>query len=284
MVPISHMKHEVEFPLWPAGAPGALGASEHDIPTLTPYWPAPAVATGATLLVLPGGGYANLSPHEGEDYAKWLASQGIAAFVLKYRLGSQGYQHPTMWIDATRAMRTLRHHAGEWGLDRDRIGVVGSSAGGHLASTLVTHFDLGDPDALDPIEKESSRPDVGILLYPVISMGVHAHLGSKTNLLGAEPSKELEHHLSTELHISRETPPCFLMHTWEDPVVKVENSLLFAEALRANGVRFDLHIFENGPHGLGLGRYETERCGSHPWMDNCLYWLRKQRFLPGTVA
>src|SRR6266550_8245672 len=169
------------FPLWPDGAPGALGKTDKDIPTLAAYLPEPASATGAAVVICPGGGYGGLANHEGEHYARFRNELGVAGFVLKYRLGSGGYRHPVMLKDAARAVRTVRARAGEWKLDPKRIGIMGSSAGGHLASTLLTHFDAGDPAATDPIERQSSRPDLGILCYPVISMGPNTHVGSKNN-------------------------------------------------------------------------------------------------------
>ena len=162
---------------------------------------------------------------------------GIAGFVLKYRLGSAGYRHPVMLQDAARAVRLVRARAGEWKLDPKRIGIMGSSAGGHLASTLLTHFDAGKPDAADPIERQSSRPDLGILCYAVITMvGPFTHQGSKHNLLGKDPSPELARELSNDLQVTKETPPCFIWSTYEDNAVPVENSLQFAEALRKAGV------------------------------------------------
>lgn len=257
------------FPLWAQGAPGALGKEEKDIPTLTPY-PAPAErATGTAVVICPGGGYGGLAAHEGKDYALWLNEQGIAGFVLRYRLGSAGYRHPVMLQDAARAVRTVRARAAEWKLDPKRIGIMGSSAGGHLASTLVTHFDEGKPDAADLIDRQSSRPDFGILCYPVITMGEHTHKGSRANLLGNEPSPEQIADLSNELQVTAQTPPCFVWHTWEDPAVPVENSLQFAAALRRAGVPFDLHVYERGQHGMGLGKPER-----HPWAADCAFWLR----------
>jgi acetyl esterase/lipase len=266
--------------LWPEGAPGALGKSDKDIPTLTAFFPAPNKASGAAMVICPGGGYAGLANHEGEHYARFLNEQGIAGFVLKYRLGSAGYHHPAMLQDAARALRTVRARAADWKLDRKRIGIMGSSAGGHLASTLLTHFDSGKPDAADPIEKESSRPDLGILCYPVITMTAMevAHKGSITNLLGKNPSPELMKELSNELHVTKETPPCFLWHTDEDNGVLVENSLLFAQALRRVGVPFDLHIYEHGPHGMGLGSREYEPAKWHPWTRDCVFWLKAHGF------
>jgi acetyl esterase/lipase len=150
---------------------------------------------------------------------------------------------------------------------------MGSSAGGHLASTLLTHFDAGQLDAADAVERQSSRPDLGILCYPVISMGPNTHGGSKNNLLGKDPDPELVKLLSNELQVTKETPPCFIWHTWEDKAVKVENSLDFAAALQKAGVPFDLHVYQHGAHGLGLGK-------NHPWAQDCVFWLKGQGFLP----
>ncbi len=266
------------FPLWPDGAPGALGKEDKDIPTLTPYLPEPDKATGAAIVICPGGGYGGLAAHEGKDYARFMNEHGIAGFVLKYRLGSGGYRHPVMLQDAARAVRTVRARAGEWKLDPKRIGIMGSSAGGHLASTLVTHFDAGKPDAADPIERASSRPDAGILCYPVITMGKFTHQGSKRNLLGDDPAPELVRELSNELQVTKDTPPCFIWHTYEDAGVPVENSLQFADALRQAGVPFDLHIYQRGPHGLGLGTRDWNPEKRHPWTRNCAFWLQAQGF------
>ncbi len=268
------------FPLWPEGAPGALGKEDKDIPTLSPYFANPSKATGAAVLICPGGGYGALAPHEGRDYALWLNEQGIAGFVLKYRLGSNGYRHPVMLQDVSRAMRTIRSRAAEWKLDSGRIGVMGSSAGGHLASTLLTHFDGGNPGAADPVERVSSRPDMGILMYAVISMAdPNAHAGSRKNLLGENPSPERIESLSNEKQVTRNTPPTFLFHTVEDPGVKVENSLDFAYALRRNGVPFALHLYTRGPHGIGLGTRQWDPEARHPWTAQCLLWLKEQGFL-----
>ena len=266
------------FPLWPEGAPGALGKEDKDIPTLTPYLPDPAKATGAAIVICPGGGYGGLAPHEGGHYARFLNEYGIAGFVLKYRLGSGGYRHPVMLQDAARAVRTVRARAGEWKLDPKRIGIMGSSAGGHLASTLLTHFDAGKPDAADPIERQSSRPDLGILCYAVISMGEFTHRGSRNNLLGKDPSPELIRELSNELQVTKDTPPCFIWHTYEDNAVRLENSLQFAEALQRAGVPFDLHVYQKGPHGLGLGTREWNPEKRHPWTRDCIFWLQVQGF------
>jgi acetyl esterase/lipase len=266
------------FPLWADGAPGALGTSEKDIPTLTPYLPEPAKALGAAVVICPGGGYGGLASHEGVDYARFLNEQGVAGFVLKYRLGSSGYRHPVMLQDAARAVRMVRAQVAQWNLDPHRIGIMGSSAGGHLASTLLTHFDAGTPDATDPIDRQSSRPDLGILCYAVITMGQFTHEGSKHNLLGNDPSPELVRNLSNELQVTKDTPPCFIWHTWEDGAVPVENSLHFAEALRKAAVPFDLHIYQKGGHGLGLGSREWDPGKRHPWTQDLVVWLKVQGF------
>ena len=268
-----------EFPLWPNGAPGALGTSTNDIPTLTPYLPEPSQSTGAAIVICPGGGYGGLATHEGTGYAKWLSDHGVAAFVLKYRLGVHGYRHPVMLQDAARALRLVRSEVSKWALDPAKIGIMGSSAGGHLASTLLTHFDSGKPDDADLIERVSSRPDLGVLCYAVITMGSDTHSGSKSNLLGKAPTPELVELLSNEKQVTDKTPPCFLWHTWEDPAVKVENTLAFATALRQHGVPFDLHIYQHGGHGMGLGKNDTAPGKLHPWSDDLLYWLHSMGYV-----
>jgi acetyl esterase/lipase len=268
------------FPLWPDGAPGALGKEDKDIPTLTAFLPPAEKASGAAIVICPGGGYGGLADHEGSQYARWLNELGIAGFVLKYRLGSAGYRHPAMLHDAARALRTVRARAEEWKLDPKRVGIMGSSAGGHLASTLLTHFDAGKPDATDPINRQSSRPDLGILCYPVISMSsLFTHQGSKRNLLGTNVPPELARELSSELQVTKDTPPCFIWHTWEDKGVPIENCMSFAEALQKNGVRFDLHVYERGPHGIGLGTREWKPDQRHPWTRDCEFWLKERGFL-----
>lgn len=263
--------------LWEGDAPGAIGQNPPDIPTLTPYLPPAGSRNGASMIVLPGGGYANLAIHEGNGYAEWLANQGIVAYVLRYRLGSQGYRHPIELGDVARAVRMVRAFAKKDGLDPARIGVIGSSAGGHLAATVATLFDAGKTDAADPVERESSRPDLVVLCYPVITFGEFAHAGSRTQLLGKDAPADLVQKLSTELHVTKETPPTFLWHTTEDKTVPVENSLMFAAALRRAGVPFSLHIYEKGAHGLGLGRADRP---APPWGDQLLYWFKERKFTP----
>jgi acetyl esterase/lipase len=261
--------------LWENGAPNAVGKEPVDIPTITPF-PAPKdKATGAAVLVLPGGGYSRLSDvKEGSAVAEWLNSLGISAFVLKYRLGPR-YNQPNPLLDAARALRTIRARAKEWNLDEKRLGILGFSAGGHLAATLATHFDAGKPEAPDAIERVSSRPDVHILLYPVITMGDFTHAGSKKNLLGENPSAELIRLYSNELQVTSETPPAFLVHTTTDTAVPVENSLLYVAALRRAKVPFELHVYERGPHGFGLAPNDPVLA---TWAQRCADWLGVQGF------
>jgi acetyl esterase/lipase len=227
------------------------------------------------MVIFPGGGYGALSPHEGEDYARFLATQGIAGLVLRYRLGCDGYRHPRMWEDAARSVRLVRARSEIWGIDPLRVGVMGSSAGGHLASSIMTRNDGGRPGSVDTVETRSSRPDLGILCYPVISMGRFAHKGSKVNLLGEAPSPELVREMSTELQVTSGTPPCFLWHTRDDEIVPVENTLMFAAALREKGIPFDMHIYQRGLHGLGLGG-PPPFSRVHPWVRDMVYWLREE--------
>lgn len=271
-VSVLSVSAQESFPLWPGQAPGALGIGENDVPTLTVYRPAEGKATGAAMVICPGGGYGGLAQHEGKDYALWLADHGVTGFVLKYRLGSHGYRHPRMLQDAARAVRTVRAQAAKWSIDAKRIGIMGSSAGGHLASTLLTHFDAGDANSPDEIEKQSSRPDLGILCYAVITLGEKTHQGSKKNLLGENPPADLVKQLSNEQQVTRDTPPTFLWHTAEDGAVPAENSMMFALALQQNHVPYELHIYEKGRHGIGL-------VGGHPWTEQCLRWLKAHDFV-----
>lgn len=262
--------------LWAAAAPGALGTEEQDIPTLTVF-PAPReIATGSAVVICPGGGYGGLAPHEGAPIAEWLNGLGVSAFVLRYRLGPR-YHHPVMLGDVARAIRTVRSRASEWSIDPTRIGVMGSSAGGHLASTIATHFDDGNAHADDPIDRAGSRPDLAILLYPVVTMKEpYTHLGSRANLMGENPSEALINLLSNETQVTPRTPPIFILHTADDPVVPVENALLLALALRKAGVPFDLHIYEHGPHGVGLAATDPVL---HEWTAACAHWLGVRGFL-----
>lgn len=263
--------------LWADKAPEALGEAEKDIPTLTPYWPEAEKATGAAFIVAPGGGYRNLAAHEGEPFAKWLAAQGIAAFVLKYRLTTDGYFVPTALLDAARAMRTVRAHATEWGIDPKRIGMIGSSAGGHLTATLSTQFDTGQADDADPVERVSSRPDLAVLCYAFILFD-KPDVEREQRFLGAHATPEMKKLLSPRLNVRKDTPLTFIWQTVEDEKVVVDNAFAYAEALRARGVPFDLHLYEKGKHGLGLGDKNLDPTKMHPWTKDCAFWLQQQGF------
>ncbi len=259
--------------LWPAGAPGAKGGEEADKPTLTIYLPPRDKATGAAVVICPGGGYGNLAmDHEGHQVAQWLNSNGVAGFILKYRHRGTGYGHPAPLRDAQRAIRLVRSRANEWGVLPDRIGIMGFSAGGHLASTAGTHFDKGKPDAADPIDRSSCRPDFMILVYPVISLAEpFSHGGSRRNLLGTQPAADLVENLSNEKRVTPETPPTFLLHTDQDSGVPAENSVYFYLALRRAKVPAEMHIYAKGPHGFGLGK-KGEPVST--WPDRCVDWMR----------
>ena len=267
-----------EHPLWPNGTPGAKDDSPRDIPTLTPFLAPADNNSGSAIVICPGGGYGGLASHEGATYAQFLQQHGINGFVLKYRLGSAGYRHPIMLGDAARALRTVRANAKQWKIDPDKIGIMGSSAGGHLASTLLTHFDTGNPQASDPIDRISSRPSLGVLCYPVITLGEFTHRGSKRNLLGDKPPAELVELLSNEKQVTGNTPPTFLWHTVEDKAVPVENSLQFATALQKADVPFALHVYQKGRHGIGLADKPPFK-NVHPWAKDLVFWLKAQGFI-----
>jgi acetyl esterase/lipase len=262
--------------LWPAGAPGAQGTEDIDKPSLAPYLVPAGRGTGTAVIVCPGGGYSGLSmDKEGDQIARWLNSLGVTALVLKYRLGPK-YHHPVELGDAQRAIRTVRSQASEYRLLPDRIGIMGFSAGGHLASTAGTHFDAGDAGSSDPIDRMSSRPDFLVLCYPVISFGTFAHQGSKRNLIGETPDPKLVESLSNETQVTAQTPPTFLFHTTTDASVPVENSVMFYAALRKAGVPAELHIYERGPHGVGLA--QTDEALS-TWPARLADWLRVRGLL-----
>lgn len=265
------------IPLWANGAPGALGADSTHQPILTPYLPPAGTANGAAVVIFPGGGYQHLSMQkEGSDIAHWLAGAGVTTFVVRYRLGP-AYRHPTMLGDAQRAIRTVRARAAEWNVDPGRLGVIGFSAGGHLASTAGTHFDAGNPSSADPIERASARPDFLLLLYPVITMRDSiTHAGSRRNLLGTDPAPDLVTLMSNETQVSRQTPPTFLVHSTDDKAVPVENSLLFYEALKKNGVPAEMHVFEHGGHGFGLAPRDPVLSA---WTTLCEGWMRRHGWL-----
>jgi acetyl esterase/lipase len=279
-----------EIPLWPAGHSGNAGGEptvagtpewlelDKENPSITPFLPEPDKRTGSAVVVCPGGGYGHHAMgHEGLAIAEWLRARGVAGVVLRYRCGGGKNQQPAPLEDAQRAIRMVRSRAGEWGIDPERVGVLGSSAGGHLASTAATMFDDGQADASDPIEQLSSRPAFAVLLYPVISMekGI-AHGGSRDNLLGKEPSDELVAQWSTDRRVTDRTPPTLIISTSDDKTVPIKNSLLFYEALLAHKVPAEMHIWETGGHGFGL------RGGDRPvdqWAEQLEQWLRVHQLI-----
>ena len=261
--------------LWSGDAPGAQGSEDKDIPTITIYRPEADKSTGAAIVVCPGGGYGALADHEGKPVAQWLNTVGVTGIVLKYRLGPK-YHHPVELGDVSRAIRTARANAEQWKLDPKRIGVLGFSAGGHLASTAATHFDDGDASASDPIDRVSSRPDLAILVYPVISMHEpYVHKGSRKNLLGDNPDPKLMDLLSNETQVTDKTPPCFLVHTADDRGVPVQNSIEFTLACLKHKVPVEQHILEHGPHGFGLGTNDPVLSS---WPHDAARWLQRHGF------
>ncbi len=261
--------------LWPSGAPGAIGTEPADKPQVTIYRPAKANGTG--MVVCPGGGYGGLAMgHEGKDIAQFLNKLGVTAFVLQYRHAPR-YRHPAPLQDAQRAVRLVRARAEEWGIDPRRVGIMGFSAGGHLASTVATHFDDGKADADNPIDKASCRPDFAILCYPVITLKPpYAHLGSRNNLLGKDAPEALVESLCNDQQVSARTPPTFLFHTSEDTVVPPENSILFYQALRKHKVPVEMHVYEKGRHGVGLAANNPVLSS---WPDRLTAWLKSHEFL-----
>jgi acetyl esterase/lipase len=262
--------------LWPAGAPGAVGDADDDKPTLTVYLPTGPNATKTGVVVAPGGGYTHLSMiKEGEDIAFWLNSHGVAAFVLKYRLGPK-YHHPIEIGDAQRAIRTVRANAAEYGIAADHVGMMGFSAGGHLTATAGTRFDAGNASAADPIERQGSRPDFLVLAYPVITLlEPQAHAGSRKYLLGNAPDMALVQELSAESKVTKDTPPTFLFSTTDDKTVPVGNSVMFYEALVKAGVPVEMHIFQHGAHGAGLAAANPQLS---VWPDLLMKWMRERGY------
>ncbi len=259
--------------LWPKGAPGALGEEAKDKPTLIIYLP--EKPSGCGIVVCPGGGYGGLAmDHEGQQIARWLNENGIAAFICDYRHRGKGYGHPAPLQDAQRAIRTVRARADEFGVKPDKIGILGFSAGGHLTSTAVTHFDSGNPAADDPVMRASSRPDFGVLCYPVIAFDEpFTHKGSQKNLLGENAPADLVKSLSNEKQVTDQTPPCFLWHTYEDTGVPPQNSVVFYHALLDHKVPGELHVYEKGRHGVGLAK---DIPGTSGWPAACLAWIKNR--------
>ncbi|MDE3105705.1 MAG: alpha/beta hydrolase [Acidobacteriota bacterium] len=265
------------IPLWQNGAPAAQGTDEIDTPTLTIYLPAGENATRTGVLVAPGGGYQHLSMQkEGSDIAAWLNARGVAAFVLKYRLGPK-YHHPVEIGDAQRAIRLVRAHAAEYGIDPSHLGMWGFSAGGHLTATAGTRFDAGDPASADPISRQSSRPDFLVLAYPVITLKEPlAHAGSRKYLLGDTPDPALVASLSAETQVTKDTPPTFLFATADDKTVPVQNSVMFYTALVEAGVPVEMHLFQHGAHGAGLAAANPQL---RVWPELLAKWMRENGWM-----
>ncbi len=267
--------------LWPQGAPGAKGDAEMDEPTLTVYLPSGPNATRTGVVIAPGGGYVELAmAKEGTNYAQWLNVRGVAAFVLQYRLGPK-YHYPVELEDAQRAIRMVRAHAAEYGIDAGHVGMWGSSAGGHLTAMTGTHYDAGDPAAANAVERQGSRPDFLILAYPVITLeGVEAHRGSKLALLGEDPDPKLVGALSDETQVTKDTPPAFLFATTDDPAVPVMNSVMFYSALVKAGVPTEMHLFQHGAHGVGLAAANPDLS---VWPSLLARWMRERGYMAADV-
>ncbi len=253
----AHAADALRIPLWPGGAPEAKGTTEEHQPTLDLYKPEAVAATGCAVIVCPGGGYGGLAKdHEGVQPARFFNSFGVTAYVLHYRLGGKGYQHPIPLQDAQRALRLARSRSAADGIDPARLGIMGFSAGGHLAASTGTHHDAGNPASPDPIEKFPSRPDFMILCYGVLSFDpAITHKGSVNNLLGdRQKDPALIDFLSNEKQVNATTPPTFLFHTATDTAVPAANSLRFYEACLKNNIPAALHLFQEGKHGVGLAQ------------------------------
>jgi acetyl esterase/lipase len=259
--------------LWPEGAPGAKGNNTNDKPTMAIYLPAKEKASGSAVVIFPGGGYSYVAiDHEGHQVAHWLNDLGIAAFVVDYRHRGKGYGHPAPIQDAQRAIRTVRSRSAEFGIEPNKIGIIGFSAGGHLASTAGTHFNEKFYEPVDANDSASARPDFMILIYPVISMGPISHSGSRSALLGRNITKELVDKFSNETQVDSNTPPTFLVHATDDKTVPVENSINFYLACKKARVPAEMHIWQKGEHGFGLGRPGTP---VSRWPVLCADWMNK---------
>jgi len=277
VTPCSMAGEPMRMSIWPDEAPLGDGKSEKVEVPITVHLSEPGLATGAAMVICPGGGYGGLVVEgEGHGIARWLNAHGIAGVVLEYRLPRGNYHRPM--LDAQRAMRVVRSHAAEWKLDPRRIGIIGFSAGGHLASTVGTHFDAGNEKSPDPIERLSCRPDFMMLVYPVITMGEKTHGGSRNNLLGPAPAAKLLEFLSNEKQVTDKTPPTFLSHARTDAVVPVAHSQMFYEALKAHGVPAEFQEFPKGSHGYNGYKGEEWKA----WQKRSLEWLDERGLLKPT--
>ncbi|MFC3415270.1 alpha/beta hydrolase [Algoriphagus hitonicola] len=289
-IPLLNLAQNHTLNLWPGTPPlqkemnlqeeavqeGILRLSNVQNPQIEVYFPTAQTATQQAVVIFPGGGYGILAyDWEGTDFAKWLNSQGIAGIVVKYRLPiSKSLTDPkeVPLLDAQRAIRLVRHHAEDWNIDPKQVGIMGFSAGGHLASTLSTQFDHELDREKDPIDQLSARPDFSVLVYPVISFSEQVtHGGSKKNLIGENPSQDLIDRFSNELNVDKTTPPAFLVHAQDDQAVPIQNSILYYQALHASGVKASLHIYPKGGHGFAFGR---NRGAVENWTGVLLDWIK----------
>ena len=263
--------------------PGALGTGETDTPTLTPFLPENANAISPAVIICPGGGYSELAfEHEGLFIGEWFRARGIAAFVLKYRLPVNGYPHPVPLQDAQRAMRLVRSRAAEWKIDPTKVGTMGFSAGGHLVSTLETHFDSGNPQAADPVERFGCRPDFAVLVYALIaSPGPNEEAGAnaKRLLLGPNADSTLAERLCTQTQVMPQTPPTLLVHAVDDLVVPIAHSEIMLAALQKAGVLAALHAYPTGRHGFGYGSPDPHNKRPPGWLDAVLSWLKENNLI-----
>ena len=260
--------------LWETDAPGALGSEEKDIPTAIVYLPETSKGPTPAIVIYPGGGYGGLAmDHEGHQIAAWANRMGMAGIIVSYRHRGRGYGHPAPMLDAQRAIRLTRQHAAEWNINPEQVGVLGFSAGGHLTSTVLTHFDRGMKQPHDEVDQQSCRPDFGVVCYAVVALGeTFTHQGSQRNLLGSDPTPEMIEELSNEKQVTADTPPCFVWHTAEDSAVPVENGIQFYSALVAAKVPSELHVFPYGRHGIGLA---NDFPGAAQWPLLCEDWLKR---------
>ena len=274
----AHATEQQKMYLWEQNVPNALGNEEKDKPKITVWFPDAEKSVGTAVVVCPGGGYGALAmDYEGEQIAEWLNSFGVTAAVLDYRHRNKGYGHPNPILDAQRAIRTVRANAAAWNIAPAKIGIIGFSAGGHLASTAAVHFEDHNNPA-DSIDKISCRPDFAILCYPVILFdAARTHRGSMQNLLGTDAPAELVEYYSTEKQVTSKTPPVFQFTTDEDTAVPAENSIEFYLALRKHKIPAELHIYQKGRHGLGLAHGIV---GTETWTELCRTWLKNNGFLP----
>ena len=267
--------------LWTSNVPGALGSEQKDTPRLIHY-PAKENPSGTAVVVCPGGGYGGLAMgHEGHQIAEWLNKNGISAFICDYRHRGKGYGHPYPLMDVQRAIRMVRKNAAAWHINPDQVGVLGFSAGGHLASSVSTHESIGELVG-DDIDEMPCRPNFSVLCYPVIGFGKsYTHRGSQRNLIGDKADKELVEFYSNEEQVDAKTPPTFLWHTTQDKAVPVENSIEYYLACKKHNVPVSLHVFEQGRHGIGLA---VGTKAAFAWPQLCIEWMQELGFANGNPA